>query len=64
MYQVTVVPPQSMGPLTPLYKRLVPWFKYFPFKTLIPASLLAILFAYLIFGSKLVKLASLLQLSF
>lgn len=64
MQQVSIVPPQNMGPLTPLYKRLVPQFKHFPFKALIPLSLLAILFAYLIFGTKLVRLASILQFSF
>ncbi|OGG03902.1 hypothetical protein A2W14_05535 [Candidatus Gottesmanbacteria bacterium RBG_16_37_8] len=64
MQQMAVIPPQTVGPLTPLYKRLVPQFKFFPFKILIPASFVAIIFAYLIFGLKLVKLASLLQLSF
>jgi len=64
MQQVAVVPPQTVGPFTPLYKRFVPQLKYFPFRTLIPLSLLAILFAYIIFGTRLVKLASLLQLSF
>lgn len=64
MHQVAVVPPQNVGFLTPFYKKLVPQLKYFPFKTLIPLSLLAIFMAYLIFGTWLVRLAELLQLSF
>ena len=64
MHEVMVVPPQTVGPLTPIYKKVVPQFKYFPFKALLPISLFAIFMAYLMFGTWLVKLAELLQKSF
>ena len=64
MHEVSVVPPQTVGPLTPVYKKVVRELKFFPFKVIIPISFLFILFAYLIFGTWLVKLAETLQTGF
>ena len=64
MHQVSVVPPQTVGPFTPLYKKISVQLKYFPFRALLPLSLFFILFAYLMLGTKLVKLAELLQTGF
>lgn len=64
MHEVSVVPPQTVGPLTPLYRLLVPQLKYFPFKALVVLSFLFVFLAYLVFGAWLVRLAELLQKSF
>ena len=64
MHEVSVVPPQTVGPLTPVYKIVVRELKFFPFKVIIPLSFLFILAAYLIFGPGLVKLAEALQAGF
>lgn len=64
MNQLAAVPPQTVGPFTPLYKKLTSQFKVFPFKSLLLVSFLSVIFAYLIFGHRLVKLASLLQFGF
>ncbi|OIO12908.1 hypothetical protein AUJ73_04745 [Candidatus Gottesmanbacteria bacterium CG1_02_37_22] len=64
MNEVAVVPPQEIGSLTPIYKKIVPQLKFYPWKvTLIISSLIAFLL-YMIFGATLVKLASLLQYGF
>lgn len=64
MHEVAVVPPQQIGPFTLLYKRIVPWFKFYPWRSALVVSLFASLFLYVILGITLVKLASLLQLGF
>jgi hypothetical protein len=64
MHEVAVVPPQQVGPFTPLYKRIVPWFKYFPLKSAVIVALFVSFFLYIILGITLVKLASLLQFGF
>jgi len=64
MHEVSVVPPQTVGPFTPVYKIVAGKLKFFPFKVIVPLSFLFILFAYLIFGTSLVKLAELLQAGF
>ncbi len=64
MREVSQLPPQRIGPLTPFYKLVVPQFKYSPWKSGAAFSLLGTLFLYLIFGSLVVKLASILQFGF
>lgn len=64
MQEVSVVPPQNLGLFTPLYRKLVPQFKFFPLKALVPLSFLFILGAYLLFGTLMVRLAEILQTAF
>ena len=65
MHEVSMLPPQTVGPLTPLYKRIVPYFKVSPWKSIALVSLFATTLVYFLFGmSLLIKLASLLQFGF
>lgn len=64
MNEVTIVPPQSVGPFTFWYKRLVPRLKFYPWKSTLVLSLLAALILYFLFGATLVRIASLLQFGF
>jgi len=64
MHEVAVVPPQTVGPFTGVYKRLVPYFKFAPWRSAIFLSVLATIFLYFLLGSTLVKIASILQFGF
>lgn len=64
MQEVAVVPPQSVGPLTPFYKMVVPQLKYSPWRSMSVISILLAFFLYLVLGPILVKLASILQFGF
>ncbi|MBI4066971.1 hypothetical protein HY407_01205 [Candidatus Gottesmanbacteria bacterium] len=64
MTEVAIVAPQRVGPLTVLYKRITPHVKKRPWKALFITSSFASFFIYLLLGSLVVKLASLLQFGF
>lgn len=64
MHEVAIVPPQTVGPFTGVYKRIVPYLKFAPWRAAFFLSVLATAFLYLIFGSTLVKIASILQFGF
>lgn len=64
MHEVAVLPPQTVGPFTPIYKRVVPRFKVYPWKSIAVLSLFGTVFLYFLFGPALVKLASVLQYGF
>ena len=64
MQEVSDVPTQEMGLFTPFYKKIVPQFKYRLWKSGAALSFLGALFLYLVFGSLVVKLASVLQFGF
>lgn len=64
MHEVTVVPSQQLGGLTPLYKKIVPFFKFYPWRSAFIISLIGVLFLYLLLGSVLIRVASILQISF
>lgn len=64
MHEVTAVPPQTIGPLTGAYKRLVPFLKFSPWRITGLVSLLSAALLYLLLGGALVKLASILQFGF
>lgn len=64
MNEVNMVPPQSLGPLTFWYKRLIPRFKFYPWKSTLVLSLLAALILYFLLGVTLVSITSLLQFGF
>lgn len=62
--EVTELPPQTLGPLTPLYKRLVRTLKVMPLPMLILTSLVLVLGLYLLIGGAITLLASILQRGF
>lgn len=64
MHEVALVSPQTVGPFTGIYKRVVPFFKYYPWRMTALISFFATAILYLLFGSTLVKLASILQFGF
>ena len=64
MTEVAVVSPQTIGPFTILYKKITPLIKVRPFKALIFTSIIASFLLYLLLGSLIVRLASLLQFGF
>lgn len=64
MQEVATVPPQTIGPFTYFYKRLVPGLKIHPWKVTALVSFMFTVFLYLVFGIKLVRLVSLLQFGF
>lgn len=64
MQEVAVVPPQTVGPLTPLYKRVIPQLKSQPWRSVGALSFVFTVLLYLVFGARVVKLASLLQYGF
>lgn len=64
MQEMAIVPPQTIGPLTFAYKRLVPYLKYAPWRSTLSVSFLLSIFLYLFIGSTIVKIASLLQIGF
>lgn len=64
MHEVAVVPPQRIGPLTPIYKRLALRLKFYPWVSTGLIALVASLFLYILLGSHLVKFISILQFGF
>jgi len=62
--EVTDLPPQTVGPLTPFYKRTVPLFKVAPWRILAPLSLFLALAIALGFEVTVVQIATLLQRGF
>lgn len=64
MYEVSELPPQRVGPFTHLYKTLVPYFKFSPWRSATLLASLASILLYFLFGSAVVKLVSLLQFGF
>ena len=64
MTEVSGVTPQRVGPFTLLYKRVTPYVKRKPLRILSLSSFFAAAFLYLLFGSLVVKLVSILQYGF
>lgn len=64
MREASVVPPQSVGPLTFFYKQLGPYFKFYPWKTAVLLSAVFSLWLYFLLGPILVKIVSVLQFGF
>ncbi|MBI3576525.1 hypothetical protein HY086_00610 [Candidatus Gottesmanbacteria bacterium] len=62
--EVMELPPQRLGPLTPLYKRLVKHLKVMPLPLLVLGSLFIVLGLYVLIGSTITFLVSLLQRGF
>ena len=62
--EVTELPPQSVGPLTPVYKRLVRFLKVMPWPLLVLSSLFLVLGLYILIGSAITFIVSVLQRGF
>lgn len=64
MSEVTEVQPQTVGPLTPVYKGATHYLKVAPWKILIPLSLVLAIFALKFLGPISIRLVSVLQQAF
>lgn len=64
MHEVAIVPPQTMGPFTGIYKKIIPMFKFSPVRSLSIVSLASAVLLYIALGSLLVKITSILQFGF
>ncbi len=62
--EVTDLPPQTLGPLTPYYKKAVRRLKVMPWPVLVMSSLFVVISLYVIFGSAITLLVSVLQKGF
>lgn len=62
--EVSGLPTQKFGVLTPQYKMAVSYLKVQPWRVIFLTSLVAVLLLRLIFGSSFVKIATLLQAGF
>lgn len=62
--EVTELPPQTVGPLTPYYKSIVRRLKVMPWPVLVLASVVFVFSIYLLIGSAVVILTSVLQRGF
>jgi len=59
--EVVDLPPQTVGPLTPLYKSAVKRLKVMPWPMLVIGSLFMVIGLYLLLGSAITLLVSILQ---
>ncbi len=64
MHEVTIVPVQNLGKLTFVYKKVVPYFKFSPWKTTAVISIISTASLFLFLGPRFVKLVSVLQFGF
>ena len=62
--EVTEIPTQTVGPLTPIYKRAVPYFKIAPWRILMPTAFLLAVIGALLLEVTAVQVATLLQQGF
>jgi hypothetical protein len=62
--EVTDLPPQTVGPLTPYYKKLVRRLKVMPWPALVVGSLCVVIGIYLLIGSAVSVIVSILQRGF
>lgn len=62
--EVMELPPQRLGPFTGIYKRIVPSLKIMPWPVLVLSALCLVLGLYLLIGSAIAFLVSLLQRGF
>lgn len=62
--EVTDLPPQAVGPFTPLYKQIVKRLKVMPWGVLVLSSLFVVIGLYLLLGATITLLVSVLQRGF
>lgn len=64
MHEIALVPPQEVGPFTNVYKSVVPYLKFAPWRTAVFISFCTAVILYLLLGPILIKGVSILQLGF
>lgn len=64
MQEIALVPPQTVGPFTFIYKKFVPYLKFSPWYPLSFIALFTSILLYLMLGSTFIKIVSLLQFGF
>lgn len=62
--EITDLPPQTVGPFTPYYKKSVKRLKIMPWPALVLASICIVIAIYLVIGSAVTILTSILQRGF
>lgn len=62
--EVMDLPPQTLGPLTPLYKLVTKHLKVMPISALLVVSLVCVVGIYILYGSTITLLVSILQRGF
>jgi hypothetical protein len=62
--EVTDIPPQKLGPFTPVYKTVVSRLKVMPIPGLILISIITVILIYFLIGSAITLLVSILQRGF
>lgn len=62
--EITDLPPQTVGPLTPYYKRVVRRLKVMPWPALVVAAIVTVVAMYLVIGSAITIVTSILQKGF
>ncbi len=62
--EVTDLPPQTVGPLTPLYKSITRRLKVMPWPALVLCSMVVVIGLYVLIGSAITLLVSILQRGF
>lgn len=62
--EVTELPPQTVGPLTPIYKRTVPYLKTDPWRIMAPAAFISAVGIALLLEITAVQIATILQRGF
>lgn len=62
--EVSFLPPQEIGPLTPLYKDFIGFLKVRPWRLVLALSFLLVLGLKIISGDFIIKLVNLLQAGF
>ena len=62
--EVTDLPPQTMGPATPYYKKLVAHLKVMPWGILVLGSIIVVIGLYLLLGTAITAIVSILQRGF
>ena len=64
MYEVSSVPPQSVGKLTPVWKKVAPVVKDSPIRVLLAGGFITTVLTWFLFGTLIIRLVSLLQYGF
>lgn len=62
--EVTDIPPQTLGPLTPYYKRVTRRLKVMPWPVFVASSILVVIALYMLLGSAITFLVTILQRGF
>lgn len=62
--EVTDIPPQTLGPLTPYYKKITRRLKVMPWPLLLVIGFLFVVGLYMVFGAAIANIVTLLQRGF